>query len=272
MASKKETGPTAEPETLVTKSPIYQRRSQPPAQINQSLRDGIECLLEIASMERPVGSRELARRLDQDHSRVNRIISTLAYMGLADQTPDRKYVPGSGLLVLAALGMRGSPMFRTALPHLEELCTATGYKVALGMRWRTNVCYLYHGDMEHDATLGIGAEGLYPADRSSIGIVLLSQLEDKEISDLYGNSVAGLINFPDMDQLMASVHQARAVGYAQSRNRRSIAVALGNPATAGIALYHNPEQDEIPNEAQIPELLRQLNQTANKILLQLSRY
>jgi len=134
---------------------VISRRVKPPAQINQGLRDGIECLLEIAAMERPVGSRELARRLGQDHTRVNRIISTLAYMGLAEQTADRKYIAGPGLLVLAGLSLRGSPLYRCAMPHLEELGVATGYQVALGLRWRTNVSYLYHGHAQEHAALGI---------------------------------------------------------------------------------------------------------------------
>ena len=251
---------------------VIRRRTKPPAQINQSVRDGIECLLEIAALERPIGSRELARRLGQDHSRVNRIISTLAYMGLADQTVDRKYIAGSGLLVLAGLSLRGSSLYRCAMPHLEELGTATGLQIALGLRWRTNVCYLYHGHPQAHAALGVASEDLYPADRSSIGTVLLSQLTDEEIRELYQGSPVGVVQNPDMEALFNRVDKARSDGYAVAHNLRSIAVALGDPAVAGIALYHAEDEDELSQEPEtVQKMVKQLESTANRILLDMAR-
>ena len=251
---------------------IIARRTKPPAQINKSLRDGIECLLEIAAMERPVGSRELARRLGQDHTRVNRIISTLAYMGLAEQTTDRKYIAGPGLLVLAGLSLRGSLLYRCAMPHLEDLGIATGYQVALGLRWRTNVSYLYHGHAQKHAALGIASEGLYPADRSSIGMVLLSQLTPREITELYQGSSAGVLRNPDMKTLLERVKEARNTGFAVASNARSIAVALGKPAVAGIALYRSEDQETLPKDAKsVRKLVSQLNSTAERILKDMAR-
>lgn len=251
---------------------VVSRRVNPPAQINQGLRDGIECMLEIAAMERPVGSRELARRLGQDHTRVNRIISTLAYTGLAEQTVDRKYVAGPGLLVLAGLSLRSSPLYRCAMPHLEELGAVTGYQVALGIRWRTNVSYLYHGHAQEHAALGIVSEGLYPADRSSIGLVLLSQLTPQKITELYRGSPAGLLQTPDMKSLFDRVKAARRAGYAIASNARSIAVALGKPAVAGIALYRSEDEDTLPGDTKaVRKLVGQLNSAAERILMDMAR-
>lgn len=223
-------------------------------------------------MERPVGSRELARRLGQDHTRVNRIISTLAYTGLAEQTADRKYIAGPGLLVLAGLSLRSSALYRCAMPHLEELGVATGYQVALGIRWRTNVSYLYHGHAQEHAALGIVSEGLYPADRSSIGLVLLSQLTPQEITELYQGSSAGLLRTPDMKTLFDRVKLAKSAGYAIASNARSIAVALGKPAVAGIALYRSEDQETLPDDAKaVRKMVRQLNSAAERILMDMAR-
>jgi DNA-binding IclR family transcriptional regulator len=248
------------------------RRTKPPAQINQSIRDAIECLLEMASLERPVGSRELARRLDQDHSRVNRIISTLSYMGLADQTADRKYVAGAGLLVLASMSLRSSPLYRCAIPHLERLGAQTGYQVALGLRWRTNVSYLFHGQFEEHAALGIAAEGLYPASESSIGLVLLSQLENEAIEALYRGDIAHSTDDTHMKTLFKRLEKAKRNGYAIAPNHRSIAVALGDPAIAGIALYHAEDQDKLPKDKNtIRAFIEQLENAARCILLDMAR-
>jgi DNA-binding IclR family transcriptional regulator len=251
---------------------VISRRVKPPAQINQSLRDGIECLLEIATMDRPVGSRELARHLGQDHTRVNRIISTLAYMGLAEQTADRRYVAGPGLLVLAGLSLRGSALYRCAMPHLEELGVATGYQVALGLRWRTNVSYLYHGHAQEHAALGIASEGLYPADRSSIGLVLLSQLTPQEITEFYQGSSAAVLRTQEMQTLLDRVKEVKNAGFAVASNARSIAVALGKPAVAGIALYRSEDEETLPKEAKaVRKLVNLLKNTAEQILMDMAR-
>ena len=248
------------------------RRAKPPAQINQSIRDAIECLLEIAAQERPIGSRELARRLGQNHSRINRIISMLSYMGLADQTPDRKYIAGSGLLVLASLSLRGSPLYRCAMPHLEVLGDATGYQVALGLRWRTNVSYLFHGHTQYHAALGIAAEKLYPASESSIGLALLAQLPREEVEQLYHQAAPHRSGTDIMQGLLEQLELVRRQGYAIALNHRSIAVALGKPAVAGIALYHSEGQPELPEDPAIrAELVKQLHATADGILLDISR-
>ena len=42
-------------------------------QFNQSLVDGITTLQALATSDHPVGSRELARRLEMDSSKVNRL-------------------------------------------------------------------------------------------------------------------------------------------------------------------------------------------------------
>lgn len=247
------------------RKPTLTRRTKPPAQINQSVRDSIECLQEIASLEQPIGSRELARRLNQNHTRINRIISTLSYMGLTDQTADHKYIAGTGLLVLASLSLRSFPVYRCAMPHLEELGKQTGYQVALGLRWRTNVTYLYHGHTQEHAALGIAAEGLYPAESSSIGLVLLSQLSNEEIENLYSHAID-----TDMNILFKRVEQARRNGFAIAPNARSIAMPLGEPAIAGIALYHTEKQDELPQQGEcIRELTLHLQQAANNILAEM---
>ena len=58
----------------------------------------------------------------------------------------RRYAPGPGLHVLAAMSLRGSRLLTRALPHLRDLMAAEPEcRIALGVLWRSHVCYLFFG-------------------------------------------------------------------------------------------------------------------------------
>lgn len=207
-----------------------------PSQPNLSLINGLACLQELVANDGPVGSRELARRLGLEATRVNRLLGTLAQLGLAEQDGERKYRPGPGVHVLAAQSLHGSRLLRAALPEIRDLL-GLGFSVAIGVLWRDQVCYLYHGRDASRIEDGISAHELYPATRSSIGVVLLAQR-------------------PDGDP------QIRAAGHAFLRPGSpdaSLAVPIGSPAYAGVAL-----SGALP-ESRIPALIERLQATARRI-------
>lgn len=148
-----------------------------PAQPNQSLLSGIACLQTLVSAERPLGSRELARLLSEEPTRVNRLLGTLASLGLAEQTPDRKYRPGPAVHVLAAQSLHGSALLSCALPQLRALRqdqdSAGGLPtVALGVLWTLRVSFLVHARPGQPLEEAIGSHEAHPFDTSSIGVVL----------------------------------------------------------------------------------------------------
>lgn len=144
------------------------------AQPNQSLGHGLEVLHVLCGAEGPIGSRELARRLGMEHTRVNRLLGTMATLGLAERTADRRYRPGPAVHVLAASGLRSSGLLQAALPVIREL-HAEGFGVALGVLWRDQVCYLYHGKPNQPLERGLAGHQLFPAAWSSIGTILTAQ-------------------------------------------------------------------------------------------------
>jgi DNA-binding IclR family transcriptional regulator len=209
------------------------------AQPNQSLIDGIVTLQALATSPEPVGCRELARRLDLDATKVNRLLKTLAYLGIARQTSDRKYTAGAGMHVLAAQSLFASGLIRRALPVLENL-RHFGHTVALGVLWEKNVSYLFHAPPGIEASRGLGRIGLLPATTSGIGIVLLSEHDDEDVRDLYQG--CDIPVFPGgIDQLLEKLADVRRLGYARvhvadERDHHVVAVSTGDPAHAGVAL------------------------------------
>jgi DNA-binding IclR family transcriptional regulator len=214
-------------------------RAKPNAQPNQSLIDGILTLQALASASEPVGCRELARQLGANTTRVNRLLKTLAYMGIVRQTSDRKYAPGPGMHVLAAQSLFASGLIRRALPELERL-RRFGHTVAMGVLWNDSVSYLFHAPPGIEAARGLGRIGLLPATTSGIGIVLLAQLPDDEVREIYADRDIPM--FPGgVDSLLVTLAKTRSQGYARvhvadDRDHHIVAVASGEPVVAGLAM------------------------------------
>lgn len=230
-------------------------------QPNQSLMNGIACLQTVVAAERPIGSREVARLLNEEHTRVSRLLSTLASIGMLEQTPQRKYQPGPGLHVLAAQGLRGSRLLSVALPHLKELM-GRGMTVALGVLWQRQVCFLFHSKPGQPLEDSIGRHRLHPAERSSAGLALLAHAlpptplvtrarRDREPTD----------PIDDMDGALEGVRER---GYARLRFREkgvlSVGLPLGAPPVAALAVS-GPW-----NEAETPRVVELLRETGTAIL------
>lgn len=210
-----------------------------PAQPNRSLIDGLTCLQALAGHRSPVGSRALARESGLEPTRVNRLLKTLAHLGMAQQIEDRRYISGPGMHVLAAMSLFGSGLVRQALGPLEAL-HRFGLTVALGVLWRDQVSYLYHGEPGMTAAMALGRVGLFPATRSSIGLVLLCRETDEQVRSLFdGREIAG---FPGgVNALLATLGEVRLRGYARVDGEAepghvSLAVPVGEDPYAAIAI------------------------------------
>ncbi len=143
-----------------------------PAQANQSLIFGFQVLQEVIAAGQPVGSREVARRLEMEHSRINRLLKTLVSIGMLYQDRDSKYVPGAGVHVLSALSLHASSLLPAALPVLEPI-HKIGAIVALGTLWHDTVVYFLHARVGQDLSHSVGVHENHPASRSIIGTVLM---------------------------------------------------------------------------------------------------
>jgi DNA-binding IclR family transcriptional regulator len=232
------------------------------AQPNQSLIEGIRTLQALASSSEPVACRELARHLGLDPTRVNRMLKTLTYLGIVRQTARRKYTSGPGMHVLAAQSLFASGLIQRGLPTLEGL-RRFGHTVAMGVLWERHVSYLFHAPPGIEASHGLGRIGLLPATTSGIGMILLSELDDEHIRELFKDHPIPQFD-DDIVKLLAKVGEIRSVGYARvrvadDRNHHVIAVSTGDPAHAGLAL-----SGWIPENA-TDELVVALRQAAAQI-------
>lgn len=213
-----------------------------PAQPVQGLMDGLTVLQELAVAKEPLSCKNVSEKLGIELTRVNRLLKTLDYLDIAHQTQNRKYRMGPGIHVLAVQSMLGSGLIAKSLPVLERL-KVHGYVVALGVLWRDTVSYLYHASPEMSNSQAIARIGLYPATESSIGMILLSQKSRDGIIDLFPEK-------RDLSTFLKKLEIIKRNGHSAiktSENVLSIAVKLGQPAYAGIAISGNIKRTQVKN-------------------------
>lgn len=217
--------------------------------------------------ERPIGSREVARILNDEHTRVSRLLSTLASIGLLEQTPQRRYQPGPALHVLTAQSLRGSLLLSCALPHLKTLL-GRGMTVALGVLWQQQVCFLFHSKPGQPLEESIGRHLLHPAERSSLGLALLAHAQPQTERKIPPAAIQKEPSVPveDLDTVLEGVRQ---LGYSRLRfpdtGILSISIPLRIPPIAALGLSGPWEP------AEVPRVVALLRDTAAGILADLER-
>jgi DNA-binding IclR family transcriptional regulator len=214
-----------------------------PAQPNKSLIDGITILQALAINKDPVSGVQLSQEFNLELTRVNRILKTLAYLGIAYKTNSRKYTTGPGMHVLAAQSLYASGLIQRAIKPLEKL-NKYGCIVAMGVLWRTNVSYLYLWSPGMRTIEALGRLTLYPASASSIGLVLLADKTDEHIKQLYCNK--SIPDYPKgIDDLLKTIRKTREHGFSEIIHKKSearihggksLAVKFGEPTYAAVAL------------------------------------
>lgn len=219
------------------------------AQPNQSIIDGFTCLQALAAASQPVAMSQLARELGIEPTRMNRILKTLAYVGLAMQTANRKYTCGPGIHVLAAQSLFASGLLHRALPELNALRQQVGLGVAMGMLWHDRVSYLYHASLQSPEN-PIARVGSFPATKSGIGMALLAAQSDESIRQVYGSMAEIHGPYENLEALLTQIQQIRSDGYAFIQSGTiaptyTMAVTVGSPAYCAIGVADLSASDDL---------------------------
>lgn len=236
-----------------------------PSQPLSGLIDGLAVLQHLASSQGERASIDISRELGIEKTRVNRILKTLAYLGLVYQTPKRKYILGPGIHVLSAQMMYGSGLINHSLKHLIKL-TELDLVVALGVLWRDKVSYLYHWEPGLPPTDGLGRINLFPATQSSIGLALLSQKTTEEVDQVIPEK--DIPGYASREELFDDLARFRQQNYVTAiyDGRKSIAVRLGNPSYAAIALaWIDKNAPDEPYVMYLRETAQQIEKFQNRL-------
>ena len=218
-----------------------------PAQPNQSLMNGLACLQAVVTADGPVGSREVARQLGLEHTRVSRLLGTLCHLGFVERTERRKFRPGAGIHVLSAQSLRGSGLLAAALPHMRALADEA-LTLALGVLWDRSISYLVHARPAQPPDDAIGAHRLYPAEESILGVALMAHVTDAEVRRRFSRPPRALAR-EAIAGFLEKVRRARAEGVAIEETAPgtwSLAAVVGEPPVAAIAWAGARDKARLP--------------------------
>jgi DNA-binding IclR family transcriptional regulator len=151
-----------------------------------ALMRGLAILQELSGEHRQMSLSEVAATLRVTRSSAYRLLVTLGHLGFVSFDPDSKtYALGAEVLRLGYGYLASRDLVEVAMPHLVRLRDSTGWSAHLGELQGRDVVYLARVPTRRSiaSTVHIGTR--LPASVTTMGRVLLSELPDGEIRELY---------------------------------------------------------------------------------------
>lgn len=181
-----------------------------------SLARGLQVLLAFSEKQNPSSIAEIARRTALDRAVVRRCIYTLECLGLV-RRDGNKYLLDANILNLGHAYFSSIEQVQRAQPLLDTLGEAVHTNCALAMLNRSDVVYLVRSQSRRLTQRSLGMGSRLPAHCTSLGRVLLAQLNQAE-TDAYFAQTSLPRNTPhtitDETQLRDILRQVHAAGYA----------------------------------------------------------
>ena len=114
---------------------------------------------------------------------VYRVVMTLTSEGYLDHLPNGDYRPGVRVLTLGTAALRSLDLVGVATPKLQDLALFTGETVNLAVLTGDQVLYLVRLRNSDLVTANIQVGSTLPAVHTSIGKLLLAQLDEDDLLD-----------------------------------------------------------------------------------------
>lgn len=182
------------------------------------LQRAVTVLEVLARADQGLSIRSIAEEAQLSKSAVQRILTDLVSTELASQeAATRRYRLGPRTLALGMAYQRRVDVRRIALPHMRELCAATGETVGISVGLADQLLHVdqVESDSPLHARFDIGRP--LPLWSGAPARLLLAVRTDEEIRRILAERVdtdLTPINPPEPQTLLEEVQAVRAVGYA----------------------------------------------------------
>lgn len=232
----------------------------------------VDNALRIATMlqiEGPLTVTEVAQRLGVASSTAHRLLSMLVYRDFAVRDAGRAYRVGPVLELAAHSQSVASRLRAASLPHLRRLVDLLDESANLTVRTGDTVRFIASAESSQSLRIGSREGMVFPAHRTTAGLLLLADLPTDQIEALYAAEryADHPEDRPDVAALLADLAAARRNGFVvnNGRSERGV-VAVGAPVrtpdgevVAGIAVSIPSVRYE---KEQLPMLVGTLRATA----------
>ncbi|MEH0578002.1 IclR family transcriptional regulator [Streptomyces sp. B21-108] len=204
-----------------------------------------------------------------------RMAATLVGEGFLEQLPDGDYRPASKVLTLGFAALRSLDVVQLAEGPLRRLAEKTGQTVNLGALSEDRVTYLIRLRNKDLVTANIQVGSRLPAVGTSIGKMLLSDLDDEALERLVSDtSFAGAQGpnaIPTLSRLRPALAKIRRQGWAGQDEElayglRSVAAPVRDVSGTMVAAANVAVPAmEFPYSRLVDELLSPLQETCQEI-------
>ncbi|RCK40175.1 hypothetical protein TH25_24910 [Thalassospira profundimaris] len=167
-------------------------------------------ILQCFSRERTrLSLSEIARMLDLSRSSVFRSAYTLAQAGyLVHDQRNKTYALGPAVLRLGQSYPGTRELIESAFPTLEELRDQTGWSAHLGVLDDTDIVYLLRVPSFKGLPSIVHVGSRLPACATTMGRILLAELDEDELRTLYRNAAFPKTSSP-IDSMTSLIQQWR---------------------------------------------------------------
>jgi IclR family pca regulon transcriptional regulator len=168
---------------------------------------------------------------------VYRVVMTLASEGYLEHLPNGDYRPGVRTLTLGTAALRSLDLVDIATPRLTALGQRTGETVNLAVLSGDRVLYLIRLRNSDLVTANIQVGSTLPAVHTSIGKLLLAQLDDAELEERVTDASFSANSGPNakvsLAELQAELRVIRDQGWAMQDEELAYGLrSVAGPVTA----------------------------------------
>ncbi|MFG3021582.1 IclR family transcriptional regulator [Streptomyces sp. NPDC048254] len=186
----------------------------------------------ILQMEGGATVAQLAERLGVARSTAHRILAMLVYRDFAVRGEDRVYRAGPVLELAAHSQSLVSRLRAAALPHLHRVVDLVDETANLIVRTGDTARFIASVECRQALRVGSREGMVFPAHRTTAGLLLLADLTDEELEEVYapGRYRDRPADRPDLVRLRTELRRMRRNGFAVNRERSERGlVAVGVP-------------------------------------------
>ncbi|MDB5862048.1 MAG: transcriptional regulator, IclR family [Ramlibacter sp.] len=173
-----------------------------------------------------------------------RLLATLQEAGYVERLVDDSYRPGLQVLTLGHAALRSLDLLQCAEEPIRALAESTAETVNLAVLSGDRVLYVARRRNTDLVTANISVGSTLPAVLSSLGKVLLADLDDDAVTSLLGPTNFALAGGPNAitssKQLLVQLREVRRAGFATqdeelARGLRSVAAPVRGSSSRTVA-------------------------------------
>jgi DNA-binding IclR family transcriptional regulator len=247
--------------------PFKNRPSYAIASVDNALR-----IATMLQLEGSLSVTEIAQRLGVAPSTAHRLLAMLVYRDFAVQDDNRAYRAGPVLELAAHSQSAASRLRSSSLPHLARLVDVLQESANVAIRAGNTSRFIASVESEQALRVGNREGMVFPAHRTTGGLILLAELSTEELAILYAPDryAEHPGDRPDIDELAAELARVRRNGFAfnDGRSERGV-TAVGVPirdasgtAVAGVSVSMPSVRYE---PTRLPLIVATLNKAASGI-------